>query len=305
MSHTPHEQTSPGRPRSEAARIAVLHAVDDMLVEQGYAAMTMKGIAERAGVGRQTVYRWWSTKAEILLEASISDAAHELATEPRPRPADDLVAFLRALTAFLTVSPAGLAYRALLGEAQHDIAVRDLVRTADLVGTAANAVLTRVRPTAPGMPPQPLAAAQLAGPVLAAILETGDPLPPPCSSTTRSSCSPRGQPPPPPERRRRAKAALSQPPPARATRAPRRRAPTLRARTGKPPAIAHRRPRRSQAGGGLGDESRQQVGLPAALGVSVRRGQVAERGDPDDELVLAKLHASLRAVAGIRACRGR
>ncbi|MEU0936995.1 TetR/AcrR family transcriptional regulator [Embleya sp. NPDC005971] len=178
MSRTAHGQATPGRPRSESARIAVLHAVDDMLVEQGYAAMTMKGIAERAGVGRQTVYRWWSTKAEILLEASTSDAAHELAVEPQARPADDLLAFLEALTTFLTTSPAGLAYRALLGEAQHDSAVRDLVRAADLVGTATSAVLARVRPHAAAMPTPPLAAAQLAGPVVAVILETGHPLTP-------------------------------------------------------------------------------------------------------------------------------
>ncbi|MFF3431723.1 TetR/AcrR family transcriptional regulator [Streptomyces sp. NPDC002602] len=178
MSRTAHGQATPGRPRSESARIAVLHAVDDMLVEQGYAAMTMKGIAERAGVGRQTVYRWWSTKAEILLEASTSDAAHELDVEPQARPVDDLLAFLEALTTFLTTSPAGLAYRALLGEAQHDTAVRDLVRAADLVGTATSAVLARVRPYAPAMPPSPLAAAQLAGPVVAVILETGNPLMP-------------------------------------------------------------------------------------------------------------------------------
>ncbi|WP_406277376.1 TetR/AcrR family transcriptional regulator [Embleya sp. NBC_00896] len=178
MPSTAHGQATPGRPRSESARIAVLHAVDDMLVEQGYAAMTMKGIAERAGVGRQTVYRWWSTKAEILLEASTSDAAHELDVEPQARPADDLLAFLEALTTFLTTSPAGLAYRALLGEAQHDTAVRDLVRAADLVGTATSAVLARVRPHAPAMPTPPLAAAQLAGPVVAVILETGNPLTP-------------------------------------------------------------------------------------------------------------------------------
>ncbi|MFI0975597.1 TetR/AcrR family transcriptional regulator [Streptomyces sp. NPDC021093] len=178
MSRTTHGQATAGRPRSEAARIAVLHAVDDMLVEQGYAAMTMKGIAERAGVGRQTVYRWWSTKAEILLEASITDAAHELATTPQARPVDDLTAFLEALTAFLAASPAGLAFRALLGEAQHDTTVRDLVRAADLVGTAASAVLARVRPHTTGMPPPPLAAAQLTGPVIAVILETGNPLPP-------------------------------------------------------------------------------------------------------------------------------
>jgi AcrR family transcriptional regulator len=45
------EGSNLGRPRSDAARQAVLHAVDDMLVEDGYASMTMKGIAARAGVG--------------------------------------------------------------------------------------------------------------------------------------------------------------------------------------------------------------------------------------------------------------
>src|SRR6185312_12895328 len=113
------------RPRSEEARVAVLHAVDDLLVDVGYAAMTMKGIAERAGVGRQTLYRWWTTKAEILLEAIVDDVAEELTIPACPRVADDLVTYLRALTAFLVAAPAGLAYRALVGEAQHDPAVRD------------------------------------------------------------------------------------------------------------------------------------------------------------------------------------
>ena len=105
---------TPGRPRSEAARRAVLHAVDDMLVEVGYAAMTMKGIAERAGVGRQTVYRWWSTKAQILLEACVDDARSELTTPRRGDAQRNLLDYLVALTEFLTGSPAGLAYRCLL-----------------------------------------------------------------------------------------------------------------------------------------------------------------------------------------------
>lgn len=180
MSSAPGDATvpSPGRPRSQDARRAVLHAVDDMLVDVGYAAMTMKGIAEAAGVGRQTVYRWWSTKAEILIEASIEDARHELTTAARDAPGDDLLDHLHALTAFLTASPAGLAYRALLGEAQHDPAVRELVGAADLLTTSASAVLDRVRPHTAGMPEARLAAAQLTGPVLTVVLETGRALPP-------------------------------------------------------------------------------------------------------------------------------
>ena len=112
-----------GRPRSEEARTAILHAVDDLLVEVGYSELTMKGIAERAGVGRQTVYRWWSTKAEVLFEAAITDAARELQTPPSDDTGESLTSFVAAVTRFLTTSDAGAGYRALIGEAQHDAAV--------------------------------------------------------------------------------------------------------------------------------------------------------------------------------------
>jgi len=162
-----------GRPRSELARRAVLRAVDDMLVEVGYGAMTMKGIANRAGVGRQTVYRWWSNKAEILLEACANDARSELMTPERADARRTLVDYLAALTHFLTAPPAGLAYRALLGEAQHDLEVRELLRTVDVLAEPTQIVLDRVRPFAPAMPNALLARAQLYGPVLAQVLTTG------------------------------------------------------------------------------------------------------------------------------------
>src|SRR3984957_14831848 len=156
-----------GRPRSDRARIAVLHAVDDLLVEVVYAAMTMKGIAERAGVGRQTVYRWWSTKAEILFEASVIDAASELAPDPRETTAEDLTAYLEAVSQFLTVSPAGAAYRALLGEAQHDPAVAGLLATPDLLGDSARPVIERAIPRGdlPAQPDAHLAVGLLVGPL--------------------------------------------------------------------------------------------------------------------------------------------
>ena len=150
-----------GRPRSELARRAVLRAVDDMLVEVGYGAMTMKGIANRAGVGRQTVYRWWSNKAEILLEACANDARSELMTPERADARRTLVDYLAALTHFLTAPPAGLAYRALLGEAQHDLEVRELLRTVDVLAEPTQIVLDRVRPFAPAMPNVLLARAHL------------------------------------------------------------------------------------------------------------------------------------------------
>lgn len=137
-----------GRPRSEHSRAAILHAVDDLVAEIGYNAVTFKGIAERAGVSRQTIYRWWSTKAEVLLEASALDARGELSITPTGDPAVDLTAYLDALTVFLTDSDAGFAYRALLGEAQHDKAVAALLHGRDIIGDSAASAIARVM--APG-----------------------------------------------------------------------------------------------------------------------------------------------------------
>ncbi|MFC5913351.1 TetR/AcrR family transcriptional regulator [Streptomyces pulveraceus] len=134
-----------GRPRSESARVAVLHAVDDLLVEVGYAALTMKGIAERAGVGRQTVYRWWSNKAEVLYEASAIDARHELSVPGSDDPRTDVKAYLDALVAFLSRSHAGAAYRALMGEAQHDADVAALLASRDILGESAAGVVEAAR----------------------------------------------------------------------------------------------------------------------------------------------------------------
>lgn len=55
--------------RSERARRAILVAALELCQEQPYATVTMEGIAKRAGVGKQTIYRWWPSKAAILLEA--------------------------------------------------------------------------------------------------------------------------------------------------------------------------------------------------------------------------------------------
>ncbi|MER7015830.1 TetR/AcrR family transcriptional regulator [Saccharopolyspora sp. NPDC000359] len=164
-----------GRPRSEEARAAVLHAVDDLVVEVGYGGVTLKGIAERAGVSRQTIYRWWSTKAEILIEASAVDARHELDVPAHDHPVEDLAAYLDALIVFLTTSHAGTAYRALLGEAQYDEAVGELLRNNDPLGESAAAVIARSFPGDVLEIPMSQATALLVGPVFFWILSGRDP----------------------------------------------------------------------------------------------------------------------------------
>ena len=63
------DQRSPGRPRSEEAHDAILTAAVALIREVGYDAVTMEGIAARAGVGKATVYRRWKSREALVVEA--------------------------------------------------------------------------------------------------------------------------------------------------------------------------------------------------------------------------------------------
>jgi AcrR family transcriptional regulator len=106
--------------RNEQARIAVLHAADDLLAERGFAGVTIEGIAARAGVAKQTIYRWWPSKVEVLLDTLIEDSQESLAVPETGSAIEDARQYLRQLAAFITGDPAGQVLLALIGEAQHD-----------------------------------------------------------------------------------------------------------------------------------------------------------------------------------------
>ncbi len=106
--------------RDENARIAVLHAADDLLAERGFNGVTIEGIAARAGVAKQTIYRWWPSKVDILLDTLIEDAGRQLAVPDAGSAIEGARRYLRAVTRFLTKDPAGKVFLALIGEAQHD-----------------------------------------------------------------------------------------------------------------------------------------------------------------------------------------
>jgi AcrR family transcriptional regulator len=106
--------------RSERARQAILDAALELCQEQTYARLTMEGIAKRAGVGKQTIYRWWPSKASILLEA-LKERAQDTLVFPDT---GDVVADLRTqmtevVRAF--TSPMFAAYsKGLIAAAQSD-----------------------------------------------------------------------------------------------------------------------------------------------------------------------------------------
>src|SRR2546423_4723528 len=69
----PHSTTSSvrsaGRPRSATARQAILDAALHLARRDGFPALTIERIAREAGVGKPTIYRWWSSKGIIVFEA--------------------------------------------------------------------------------------------------------------------------------------------------------------------------------------------------------------------------------------------
>ncbi len=59
----------PGRPRSALARKSILDAALALFGEQGLEAMSVEGVAARAGVGKATIYRRWDSKEELVADA--------------------------------------------------------------------------------------------------------------------------------------------------------------------------------------------------------------------------------------------
>jgi AcrR family transcriptional regulator len=58
-----------GRPRDPACDAAILQATLDLFAEEGYAGVSIDRVAARAGVGKATIYRRYSSKAEMVVEA--------------------------------------------------------------------------------------------------------------------------------------------------------------------------------------------------------------------------------------------
>jgi AcrR family transcriptional regulator len=108
----------PGRKRSEDSRLAILRAALELVGELGYNRLTIEGIAARSGAGKQTVYRWWPSKADVLLEALATKADLFIPIPDEGRLADDLRAFLAASFALARRREVVDVLRALMAEAQ-------------------------------------------------------------------------------------------------------------------------------------------------------------------------------------------
>jgi AcrR family transcriptional regulator len=109
-----------GRPRSAQADRAILQAATQILAERGLAGMSIEEVAARAGVGKATIYRRWSSRGTLALDAFLAEF---LGQQPPPDTGTlrgDLLAALRAWIRSVTRTSAGAVLAGLIAEVQQD-----------------------------------------------------------------------------------------------------------------------------------------------------------------------------------------
>jgi AcrR family transcriptional regulator len=106
---------SRGRPRREAARGAIVEATLTLLGEGSFQAATMDAIAARAGVGKNTIYRRWDSKEELIADA-LRELGSELDPDREGDPYDVLLEHLQDQTREFADPRVGTLLPGLLGE---------------------------------------------------------------------------------------------------------------------------------------------------------------------------------------------
>ena len=110
-------------PRVERSRRVILEATLDELGEVGYGAMTIEGVAARAGVGKSTIYRHWPGKLELVEDAFRTlKAPIEVPEEGSLR--DRVVSVIEQVACLVEESTYSACMPALIDAAERDPKVR-------------------------------------------------------------------------------------------------------------------------------------------------------------------------------------
>ncbi len=132
--------------RSERSRQAILTAANELVHEVGYRKLTIEAIAARAGVGKQTIYRWWPSKGAVVLDgmlAAVSDP-DDLALPDTGDVDADIRGVVRAIVEELADPTLSGTSRALTIEMQDDPDLADTMLER-LLGPQLAAVADRLR----------------------------------------------------------------------------------------------------------------------------------------------------------------
>jgi AcrR family transcriptional regulator len=134
----------PGRPRDEEVRARILLSAARLLEDVGFNNVTIEAIAEHAGASRATIYRWWPTKASVLIEAFREAVASELPFPDTGSLDEDVRLQLLGFAAMLTGSR-GRIFAAFLAGAQTEPEVADAFRKAWIAPRRAEAKKVLIR----------------------------------------------------------------------------------------------------------------------------------------------------------------
>ena len=118
----------PGRPRSERARRAILQAANELLDGEGFAAVTVEAIAERAGVSKATVYRWWPNRAAVVMDGFLSIVSSEVPFPHTGHAREDIRIHMRRLAEAFS-GKIGRTVAALIAEGQTDPELAEALRS--------------------------------------------------------------------------------------------------------------------------------------------------------------------------------
>ena len=117
-----------GRPRSQEADRAILEAAAQLLAERGLSGMSIEEVAARAGVGKTTIYRRWTSRGPLALDAFLAQFQSQQPLPDTGTLRGDLLAALRAWIRSVTSTSAGPILASLIAEAQRDPALGDAWR---------------------------------------------------------------------------------------------------------------------------------------------------------------------------------
>ncbi|VEG57966.1 TetR family transcriptional regulator [Mycolicibacterium aurum] len=112
-----------GRPRSEAARSAVLTAAAELALAGGPAAATVDAIAKRAEVSRTTIYKWWPSAPAIVLEGLLDSVRDSITRPPGSTSVEALTHHVTALFGILADPAVGPLLRNVIAASASDPAI--------------------------------------------------------------------------------------------------------------------------------------------------------------------------------------
>jgi AcrR family transcriptional regulator len=104
--------------RNKKKHEAILAAAESLLNERGYMSVTIEAIAARAGAGKQTIYRWWASKADVYMELYSVLATRDIQLPDTGSVEQDLCELLDRLFKLFNQTAAGPALAGLVAESQ-------------------------------------------------------------------------------------------------------------------------------------------------------------------------------------------